>query len=715
MNKAHFFVRIQVFLLALLILSGLHVTVAAGEETPSGAADVPADESIVNNEAADDVVYNISLFSDDQPLLNPINDVFSYFTLPPGVKLLSPSYIEVIYSHSSTIINELSVLTVVVNGLPLESRHVVQNEEGRSVRLIWKIELPPEQIKEGINEIGIKSRHRSVEGLCSDLDNDANWILIHDDTNLHLKTRRTKTYLRDYPYPFLDDLSPSLLDACWHLPPDPQPEEIEVMLQLVSDLGRGEPYRQMNSFDVFSSGKTPQGKKEIIIGTVDRWADQSDLQLPAGVGALQFVPKGENSAAARLLVTGSDQEGLSKAQSYLTTEKLLAQIEENRLLIKQWPPEEPLPQPLGRPGSYTFEELGYPYISLDGAFRQVTSVVLKRPLNWGIGRGSYTEIRFRHSAVLNPERSVLTIYINGRPVNSVALNQSNAEGGVLRAEFPVEELQKSEWVVSLVFYHHLTNVDCSKRYGDIAWSVVEGDSFIYLAPGKTGGYPSLDNLPHLQEVNNAAEQPVTMWLSANPSDRQLSLAAMLAARAGQINRLPLRWHVVLGEDLEQADLPSTPVIMIGYSDEESRLALFKEKLILSPDLPQGYKAMEEMPLLPDRVADAAILQALRSPWNKNTVLYSILGNDDGHLDALGKVLTDTKLSSQISGQLCLISPAGFVSSFTSQEGEKGLKPGIVDSVIQFVQKGGAWKIYALVMMIVLLGIGLSLWIAGKRS
>ena len=78
----------------------------------------------------------------------------------------------------------------------------------------WQVALPLTSLREGINEITISVLHRSIEGLCKDIDNDANWFIIRPETTIKFKVDAMNYSLANFPNPalFSDDiLAPGIM------------------------------------------------------------------------------------------------------------------------------------------------------------------------------------------------------------------------------------------------------------------------------------------------------------------------------------------------------------------------------------------------------------------------------------------------------------------------------------------------------------------------
>lgn len=655
-------------------------------------------------------VYNLYPFKKALLLNSPVNQELTWFEVRPGVNLADKCFINIVYSHSDTLLYDQSLITVELNGLPLASRRFSEHDVKPTE---WQVALPLEKIQGGFNEISITTRQRTIEGQCKDIDNDANWVLIHDKSILHLETTgQGDVQLKEYPYPFLNYLSSQPVNSTWHLPENPGPEEIKAMLQMAYDWAKRTQTRVLPI--KVKIGKPEQdGGNHILIGELKHWPGLLGVDSGEGTGILSLSRDEKNGNT--FLVSGADAEGLEKTQAVLSSPEMISQLESNPFLIKDLPQGQQQKKPVGRPGLYTFSDLGYQDITLSGAYHQRTSIVVQRPQGWSIGRSAYVEVHFRHSAGLDPYKSALTLYVNGQPVKSTVLNAGNAENGVLKASIPVEELSKPEWAVELNFYHDIGTADCSKRYDDVAWSVIEANSLVYLAPGKMKNEPALDSFPLITGAERETRSNVTLWLSANPSEQELSLAALIATRAAQNSNVTIDWQVVTGEKPDEKYLTDN-IIMICYQNEWERLAGLKDHLPVLPESRGGYAVMQGINFISDGSEGAALIEVAASPWNKQKVLYAVVGVDDASFERVCRVLSDVDLSEQVKGQVTVVSGNGQVKSLKMHGTEEAEKQSAWEKDFNTVLVDhNILKIYLALVFLVLTVVALTLWIARKRS
>lgn len=602
--------------------------------------------------------FNIQLFKEDRLLNLPVNKTSFWFEVKPSIQLGTNNFLEVTYSFSPTIIDRESFITVAINGYPIASRRIIQNDKSP---VSWRVSIPKSKIKKGFNEISIMTRHRSVEGLCKDIDNDANWIVIHNNSFLHLEILENREYkISDYPYPFLEYLSKEPVDFTFYLPKDFSSEELSAMLEVANGIGTitrdKNLYLNVTTRDPYRDIK----EKQILIGELSKWKllaeDNALKNLEEGNGLIYLLPIKDR---LQLYISGK-KDGLSKSVSYINNPLQTSITEVNPIIVTSVTTEEE--ERAGKEGVIRLKDLGYENIVLSGVFHQNTSILLKLPAGFeSIGNGSFIELHFSHSKILEPNKSSINVYINGNPVKSERLDAKNAETGILRIPFPKNELDKRVWFIEIKAYHNLVEVDCNKRYEELAWTKIEGDSLIYLVRDWRGFYPDLRDIWSINE-----DKEVIIWLSDKPSDEELSLSATLSASLGQSLGKIFKWKVLIGDNINEDHLKDRSIIFIGNIIDK-RLEKISNTLWVVPQ-GAGFSLKKDLGFSLDGFITKAIFQANTSPWDKNKALYSILYKDQSSLDRLKKIIGNTNSRDKIYGQVSFVTSLGeIVSSILMRE------------------------------------------------
>jgi hypothetical protein len=596
--------------------------------------------------AAGTHAYEIPLFKDGFSFNQPANQWSYFFELRPNVVLAGSQFCQLNFFCSPLLKTSDGNITVTLNGTPVGSHKLGPGTANQLVQ--WHVELPLKYFKPSdFNELRIVSRQRTVDGPCKDTDNSGNWIRFAPGCRLHLvRTDPMRYPLNSYPFPYLDNLSVnanSVVQSHWEVPGGAQPGQVGEALGLASDWG-ADPKYLTYGLDIHLSQGSGRGGNTISIG--------GQAGGGGGAGTLD-VASGGGPGNATLTIGGGGLDSIHMARKALADPSGVELMHGYNATIDHVR-EAPARTPTTQLGVFTFAQLGIPQVHLAGAFHQHATIYIQRPLRTDLGRESTVTIRFRHSASLNPLRSILSAYVNGIPIGSARLDADNANAGEFVARIPLSELSKNLWVVDLEAYHDLAAIDCSRVYDDVAWTVVEGSSFFELRTGQVTGYPYLDAFPYLVGRDGLAPAKVPISLSQNPTDAELSAGAVIAARAGQVNRQSFDWDVSYGS------VPSskTSGIIIATYDESSRLGGIANELLIAPTGGGHFKIDKRLDVQDSELAGGAFLQAIANPGSDTGVTYVLLGASQYAIQRFADALADPSKSVKITGQVTAITADG---------------------------------------------------------
>ncbi|HBT20931.1 MAG TPA: hypothetical protein DEA47_06200 [Peptococcaceae bacterium] len=641
-------------------------------------------------------LFNIKMFPQDVILNYPINEYHYWLELIPGIEIRGAA-VDLSFSCSETIKKDLSTITVSINGVPVASSHIFK--EDLPSRLFASI--PPELFVDGINEIKISTIQRSTNKECNDVDNQSNWVALHKNSVIHLRGELKPAELDDYPYPFINKLMFSPINTHIVLPENPSEEEIEAMLDLASDWGKKTAGGSIQGFKVVM-GKPAENKNAVILS-----AGLKQEGINKGEGYVKLDPRGNGLYS--LIIGGRDASGLKKAVSFVNS-KFINQADKNEVVVSELVgAENSKKESASEIRNITLEDLGYGEISLLGVFHQRTMITVKRPSGWTVGPGSFIELFFRHSSMLNPERSAVTVFINGRPLKSVPLNGSNAERGVLKVEIPKDELDEEAWNIEFEFYHDIGNVDCSKKYEEVAWSVIEKNTRIYLAPGKIKAALNWADFPNFDLESNSR---CAVMLPEKPTRDELTLAFIMAVRLGQAYENKIDWKVYLGER-DKLKKEKNLLIITRHDDIE----------VLKKEIPSvafyrnekgTFEAEENFSIPSSYLSSNTICQVI--PSEVGGLIYFIsVPNAQGVKNMVNIFASPGKIS-ELAGEVVLINPEGKILGLNaSKETEKRESLGFLLNLGKYIPEDKVQIVYVMLLSAALLGTAFAIWRFIKRN
>lgn len=683
----------------------LTAAVLLGTAAPALAedADVPAapQETAPQAEAAEAAEWapasayqlRAPLFAKTQVLDLPRNTTSFWFSLPQGTVLGQDCSLNLHVSVTDTLINERSSITFAVNGEQVETVHLLDLVDAAGGW--WRVTVPAELLKTDgtLNEFTIATAQRSIEGDCADIDNPANWVKLHDDSYVEVGVEAYGALALSNVYEsFFNSLtSANQLAAEFVLPSTEDEAAVTALLNTAAAIGSAYPYKDFIDFQVspgVAAGLLPH---QLFLGTLEGWAAFAQPVLPELAAGQGYAAVSGQDGGGALVLSGADEAGLAKAVHFFSDSAYLGQASGDALVVESELPKQSAAAAAGAEGYYTLADFGYSTTSLAGAFHQTVSYTLTQPGGLQSGGRSYVEVHFRHSEALVSDNSLLTVYINDEPIASVKLSSSNADEGKVKAAIPAEALTAETFTLRVDCYNYLGKVDCSKDYYDTAWTVIDDDTVVYLEPGEAAVRPTLRSFPLFSGGREDAD--VVLCLPAGSNSQTLSLAATLAARAGQNSKTALEWALPrsFAPDQQHAD-----VVFLGSADAVELPAEVQEALLVAPNGSGGYTVSDQVKVLPETLGDKIVLQVLRSPWDFDRRVY-VVTYAPGLEDAARALLADTQTLQKLTGHVAVADAQGNVRNFTIEDPAAEVQsiPLTVERVLYLVERATGLSIWVL--------------------
>lgn len=181
--------------------------------------------------------------------------------------------------------------------------------------------------------------------------------------------------------------------------------------------------------------------------------------------------------------------------------------------------------------SYRFADLGYGdrtartmYGGLDYFFPVPAG---EEPLE-----SARLELVYSHSPLLEPERSTMTIIVNGLSVQSVRLTPETRTRATLTVPLPLSVFGGDGFFVQMRFHMRLTRDECEETRNPALWATIHGDSRLVLPTRPAGAY-RLDQFERLFAPPPANRPPLALVIPAEPSAEELDAAGVVAFELGR--------------------------------------------------------------------------------------------------------------------------------------------------------------------------------------
>ncbi len=606
-----------------------------------------------------ETAYDIQIFKDDQKFNLPKNTSSYWFNLPKGFNITDNSYVEIHFTFSNTLINNRSNITVLINDYPIDTRWIYDIQNTTSG--LWNIKLPVSKLRiDGLNEIKFQSNQRSIEGDCADIDNPSNWVILHKDSKLHVTVDKYPNASMSNFYPIYCDnfLKDDTLSTDFIVPKNTDNNSILSLFKISSSIGKMYISKNNIDYNVLMGSDEEINRNKVFIGPYSSFTNGNNLlnigsnKLSKDEGYLS-ISQG-NGLGYNTVVTGEDGVGLNKAVDFISDNNLLKQITANSIRINSNLPKNNNGKDISANGVYKFSDFGYSDINLKGAFHQKVDLSFVQPKGIQNLKGSYIELKFKHSKVLDSDRSVITAYINGMPENSAKLTVANAEDGTLKVNIPESALKLPEIKVSIECYNYLGKVDCSKDYYDSAWTVINSYSKVCLVSGEESIQPSMKIFPYFYTKFGNDIQKVLVGLPNYSDPVNLKTVSMMSTRIGQNTGEVFDWDAI-GNNNEPTDKQKKMnMIFLGTYSNAKIPESIKKQLYVVPSQNGKLDIKKDIDLIPETLKDKVVFQVIRSPWDTSKRIYVILYDNSTSLQLLNTALSDRNILTKLDGQISVL-------------------------------------------------------------
>ncbi|MEW9672583.1 cellulose biosynthesis cyclic di-GMP-binding regulatory protein BcsB [Ammoniphilus sp. 3BR4] len=606
---------------------------------------------------------NLFIFSEDRVITGVSNQQDYYFQVGQSRKVMPESYIDLFFSHSSTLLPDRSTITVLVDDVPLSSQYLDQTNMSKTH---WRLDLSHLGFKPGFHKLSIKSRMEVSGNLCQDQNNEANWMIIHKESHVHLKLSQMfeKADLAWYPSPFFEKASTQPLQTLFVLPDHPTEKEIQALARITQYFsqqaaGANQMFSAFRESDVEMDAL---GNSHIVmLGERGSWKEIGKI---AGVqDGISLIESPWNSAKFILYVTGSPQV-IENASILLSDTDLIPQLSGHYLDVPEQLEKKNATHPDNLKNRLSIGSLGYGDLVIESVSVGSAMINYTLPQEVEVTQNGKLTLEYRHSKTLNFAQSLMVVHVNDVPVASQYLTEESSEAGVMNVTIPKEMLQAGFVNVEVAFQFTSSTEACTGNTQIGNWAVVSKDSFFSI-DHQYKQAADLKSLPY-PFMNQNGWKDTVFVLPSQPQSEELSLFYNVLGVYGRNSFANDPIQVVLGESNQQ-EVSNHHAVYVGLTH---RLPL---KEGLDSQLPirfHGSKIKADHPdvQLLESLEDQVGIVAL-APSDNDQYRVFIAGTDQPSLKRLQEAFIDRNVYQKFQGQLVLIDRSRNVHAFLTQPAE----------------------------------------------
>lgn len=364
-----------------------------------------------------------------------------------------------------------SNITLAVNGVKFYSFAPKKTTDRQTV----KVDIPLDLIQD--------SNTLTIEGQIVDcgsknmavVQTPANWMTIYGGSNVNFNydVKKPTDKIRSFYNHFIGvdhitDHSSAIL-----VPNQPTNAEMKAASYALTGISR---VITMNNgvvpMDTFNSDAAKNARYQIVLSEYKHLPARYQSKvgnIQSDEACLKFI-KEKNKYV--LIVTSKDKDLLTKAGQYIANQELMQETASPEKIINDQ--TQIYSSELQFNGNFPLTNNGE---KLVGPNHQEQVFFVQVPRNQTNSEGSYVNLNFRYSKNLDFKNSLITVYVNDKPIGSQALKESKADGDHFRIKVPDKTNLANTFVVKVAFDLNLKSDTDNMQ---TPWAYVENDSNAFI-------------------------------------------------------------------------------------------------------------------------------------------------------------------------------------------------------------------------------------------
>lgn len=560
------------------------------------------------------------------------------------------SYLDITFNQSGIKEYNYSTITIFVNDTPVQSENLYKyNLEENNL----KIKLRKNILNEGFNSVKISLFHRITDDDCNDNMNTANWLVIRDNSYIHLEYdyKEDKNNISEFPYPFIlknDDYAVNTVIA---LKENPSNDEIKYAIELNSYLSSLIPLETIK-IPIKRYKDLKDDENAIVVISKDNYNKLKNTNIKDDMG---YLKKENNKKNKRLYISGN----LKRSFNSLTNEDFVKQMKSNEQFI-DFDYELQKEDDIYEDSIITFKDLGYTNVNLEGLFHKKARFSFEIPSSWELQEGSKINLKFRYPEFIDLQKSSVSIYINNDPITSKALEKEKANLDTLEFEIPKYYLTNKFINLEVMFYLAMDDYNCKEALNSKAYSSILNDSHLELVH-KYKELPFFEDYPN-PFVKDGSFNSLDLVMENNNDFSKINLYSYIISAMTPYNFKYFELDVVneIKENNKNYILISTP-------DKDNIIKDLKDNLNIkfSKDF-KHFLSDEKAKVIRNENNTVASMQLIKSHLNDDKSILYITATDSSYLDYIYQLSNQDNLSN-LKGDVLLLSNEGIVDSFYYNE------------------------------------------------
>lgn len=372
--------------------------------------------------------------------------------------------------------------------------------------------------------------------------------------------------------------------------------------------------------------------------------DSSDLNDDNAV--IKFINDKDKKV---LVVTSKDNSSLIRAGKYISNVELMKQTSSDTKTVDS--DTEVFSSEMQNNGDFPLESDG---TKLVGAGHQEQVFFINLPHHQNNSKGSYINLNFKYADNIDFKTSLVTVYVNGKPIGSKRLTAAKANGDHFKVNIPNNTSLSSACTVRVAFD---LNMKDNHANGQTPWAYIENNSNAYInSKDKTdllfNNYPSCFIKDYT--FNNIAVQ-LPSKMNADYY-KALSNVFNLIGSYAETNVGNIKFY---SDEMSNSEMANHNVIVLGTPKDTSLIKKFNDKLFFKFNKHfTRFVSNEKMSVESEYGKKIGVVQLLFNPENKNNAMLVVSGATAKDVELASTQIDTQAHSGSLKGDTAVIDQDG---------------------------------------------------------
>lgn len=572
--------------------------------------------------------------------------------------------LNLVFTKSELLDVDYSTITIFINDTPIESQRLSGKKEYKKDTTI---DIPNDLLNEGFNKVTIKAYKTISDKVCRDDSNTANWLVVHNETNVNINYdyKKASNKINEYENNYLNVDNGLNLESSILVPDNYTSGELSAGMILSGDFGSKIKYENFNfDFKLYSDFKD-RDKNIIFIGKesnspneILKLLNKEEKNNLNKNCVIKQVYSPFNKNKKMLLIISNNDKLLKNSSKLISSNNLIKNLNKGTITINENSDISDLIKKENGNRIY-LEELGYEDLTVKGPFSQEIIMDINTPKNKVVTNNSKLKLYMRYANNLDFDRSLMTVYINDVPIGSKKLSKYKSDDDLIELNLPSEVVGKNYYQVKVVFNLELLDLSCVTRDTDNPWAYISKESYIEFDYNDNKSL-NFNNYPFpFIEGGKYNDFKVVVPNKLNSKDLT-NIASIITYMGHDVDSNLGDLTVVKEKDVNGKDKNSN-LIVIGTPNNNSLIKNLNNNLNVK--FTKDYKAFEsneKIKFIGDYSSELMSIQLINSPYNKEKGILAIASPKTSNMELISKYLNDLSTTKSLKGDTIILGEDGYM-------------------------------------------------------